>query len=463
MHLTRMRFGGVPPFTEPVELRFDERANLFVGPNATGKSRLLSAIDERFNEREDNDNWTPTPDQMDLRLTFGEETDYFDEWTKGKNLVCADQDFAQAYFGRHADPAPPVIYIGPTRIGMPTVSALEDPDSFGSTIEDVLSGEFCGARLNAAIELLSRRTRTMYEEERQEDPATRERRAWNFLYFDQVSHACAQSICEELITTGRALNYPTGLDVEFIADQPLANLEGISINRMLGIATTDTPKFDHIRPEERPIDLTGKSTPRIYVGDLSSGSQSTLLWIVWLALKMLNHYEFVDGWAQKPAVLLIDEVENHLHPTWQRRVIPSLLQHFPGLQIFATTHSPFVVAGLREGQVHMLKRDADGLVTASTNERDIIGWTTDEILRTFMGVDEPTDQLTVNRANRLRELRGQETLTDAEEGELSELRRQVNEDFISSSTPLEEQRERYGDMMLEFLRLRQSELSQDGS
>ena len=79
-----------------------------------------------------------------------------------------------------------------------------------------------------------------------------------------------------------------------------------------------------------------------------------------------------------------------------------------------------------------------------------------------MGVDEPTDQLTVNRANRLRELRGQDTLNEAEEEELSELRRQVNEDFISSSTPLEEQRERYGDMMLDFLRFRQSELSQDG-
>ena len=46
---------------------------------------------------------------------------------------------------------------------------------------------------------------------------------------------------------------------------------------------------------------------------------------------------------------------------------------------------------------------------------------------------------------------------------MEELRRQVNEDFLSSSTPLEAQRERYGDMMLEFLRSRQSELSQDGS
>ena len=80
-----------------------------------------------------------------------------------------------------------------------------------------------------------------------------------------------------------------------------------------------------------------------------------------------------------------------------------------------------------------------------------------------MGVDEPTDQLTVDRANRLRVLRGKEELSDAETEEMSDLRRQVNEDFVSSSTPLEVQRERYGDMMLAFLQSRQSDLSQDGS
>ena len=100
---------------------------------------------------------------------------------------------------------------------------------------------------------------------------------------------------------------------------------------------------------------------------------------------MLYRYDFADGWEKQPAILLIDEIENHLHPTWQRRVIPALLEHFPGLQIFATTHSPFVVAGLKAGQVHLLKRDANGVVTASTNEHDIIGWTTDEILTHIHG------------------------------------------------------------------------------
>ena len=463
MQLTKMRFGGVPPFTEPVEITFDPTVNVFVGPNATGKSRILSAMDEYFNETSFDSSSLPTIEQINLRFSLGENMDFFDDWARGRNLLCADRDFANAYYGMRGGPKPPVIYIGPTRSGLPAVSDLGEADAFGATVEEVLAGEFSGARLNAAIEMLSEKTRAMFDEEKEQDLPTDERRAWNFLYVDRVSHACAKSICEELITSERGLNYPTGLDVDYIADQPLADLEGISINRLLGIATTDTPRFDHLRPEDRPIDVTERNTQRIYVGDLSSGSQSTLLWILWLALKMLNHYEFASEWDKQPAVLLIDEVENHLHPTWQRRVIPALRKHFPGLQVFATTHSPFVVAGLRTGQVHMLKRDSEGVVTATTNEWDIIGWTTDEILRTFMDVDEPTDQLTVDRAMRLRELRGKETLNDAEEEELSALRRQVNEDFTSSNTPMEAQRERYGDMMLEFLRSRQSELSQDGS
>ena len=473
MHLTGMRFGGIPPFTEPVELSFDERVNMLVGANATGKSRLLSSIDEHFNESKDGNEWNefvgghlgrrdPYPFDL-LHLTLCEEEELFADWMKGKNALCADRELNEARYGPSEKPIPPVIYLGPTRIGLPCISELGESDSYGSTVEEVLSGPFNGARLKAAIELLYAKTNSMFEQERKQDLPKDERKAWQFLTIEEVAHSCAKSICEEVLVSERALNYPTGLNNSFIGDQPMADLDGVSINRMLGIVTKDTPTFDHIRPADRPTGWEGADSGRIYVGDLSSGAQSVLLWILWLAFKMLNHYEFAKRWNEKPAILLIDEIENHLHPTWQRRVVPALLNHFPGLQIFAASHSPFVVAGLRTGQVHILKRDGNGVVSASTNERDIVGWTTDEILRTFMDVDEPTDQLTVDRANRLRELRAKEDLSDAESEEMSELRRQVNEDFISSSTPLEAQRERYGDMMLEFLRSRQSGLSQDGS
>ena len=349
MRLTGMRFGGVPPFTEPVEFSFDERVNVFVGANATGKSRLLSAIDGHFNSREDSREWNegaaggpydfePYPFDL-LNLTLCQEEDLLADWIRGKNTLCANQELADACFGSSGKPAPPVIYLGPARIGLPDISDLGESDSYGSTVEEVLAGPFCGARLKASIELLYAKASRMLDQENQQNLQIDERKAWHFWTIEKVTHSCAKSICEEVLASDGALNYPTGLDASFIGDQPMADLDSVSINRMLGIATKDKPTFDHLRPADRPIGWEGADSGRIYVGDLSSGSQSTLLWILWLAFKMLNHYEFAEGWSKKPAILLIDEIENHLHPTWQRRVIPALLKHFPGLQIFAASHS----------------------------------------------------------------------------------------------------------------------------
>ena len=170
---------------------------------------------------------------------------------------------------------------------------------------------------------------------------------------------------------------------------------------------------------------------------------------------MVHHYQFELGWQDKPAILLIDEIENHLHPTWQRRVIPALREHFPGLQIFATSHSPFVVAGLKAGQVHLLNRDERGAVTADPNPEDIVGWTADEILRTMMGVADPTDDETASHAAELRQLRneGPRPTPDQEEqrqARMRELRRSVDRDLLAGG-PAAAQRELFEGQFAEAL------------
>ena len=136
-------------------------------------------------------------------------------------------------------------------------------------------------------------------------------------------------------------------------------------------------------------------------------------------------------------------------------MIPALLEHFPGLQIFATTHSPFVVAGLKAGQVHLLSRDENGVVSASTNEQDIIGWTMDEILRTMMGVPDPTDEETAEAARELRELRNDVPApTEAEEEKrqerIRELRGKVDRDLLAGG-PAAAQREIFEEHLAEIL------------
>ena len=207
----------------------------------------------------------------------------------------------------------------------------------------------------------------------------------------------------------------------------------------------------------------------LYAGELSAGTQGTLLWIWALAIQVMNHHRWREGWENKPAILLIDEIENHLHPSWQRRVIPALLKHFPGLQIFATTHSPFVVAGLKAGQVHLLKRDEEGRVTATTNTEDIVGWTADEILRTMMGVDDPTDDETAASARELRQLRSEGPLEDEtaeaqRQAQIQELRKKVNRDLLAGG-PMAAQRQLFEEQFAESLEeyRRSRDLNQENS
>ncbi len=461
-----MSYGRVPPFSEPVTLKFHERVNVFVGPNASGKSTLLQAIDECLNRQVENRKRPLSQGRRELlRAILGTDEEFDDavsgEWgDRNVNYLAASEDWTgtrEQYISTQIPP--PAIYIASFREELPSISEELSPDKFGGTAEETLGGPFSGSRTYCAYQLLS-------EELWNSQSGATPRKDWGTLNdAEGLANACAKRICDEVIADSRSHNYVHGPDHRGYLRHLQAHPGVIPVKRRMGVNTNDIRNFDSLPLEEEPsysaYDPDRETIP-IYMGHLSSGTEGTLLWIRWLALKLVHYYGFEEGWEKKPAILLIDEIENHLHPTWQRRVIPALLDHFPGLQIFATTHSPFVVAGLKAGQVHLLKRDENGVVTYKPNSEDIVGWTADEILRNLMGVEEPTDQLTVDRANRLRQLREKEPLSAEEESELAELRRQVNEALLSKEGQLGAQQERYADLMERFLLSRQSGPTQDG-
>ncbi len=77
------------------------------------------------------------------------------------------------------------------------------------------------------------------------------------------------------------------------------------------------------------------------------------------------------------AVVLIDEIDVHLHPKWQRVIVEALKDLFPHCQFIATTHSPFVVQTARDGEV--IKLDGELAVEPA-------GRTIEEVARLVMGV-----------------------------------------------------------------------------
>ena len=188
---------------------------------------------------------------------------------------------------------------------------------------------------------------------------------------------------------------------------------------------------------------------------VSQGTTSVIQWVTYFMYHMARHYRGAPGWKDMPGFFIIDEIDAHLHPSWQRRIIPTLRRHFPNVQIIASTHSPLMVAGLDAGQVHLLERDETGRVTWSRNEDAIIGWTADEIYRTFMGIDDPTDEATADAANKLRELRSQGPLEDEQAEEkrqasMAELRKRVNRDMLAGGA-FEAQRLVFAEQVIELL------------
>ncbi len=428
MHLCEIQLDNIPPITSQIELEFNERVNVLVGPNASGKSTILMQLADYL---------SVGPGSNSTRyIWIGRSPD----WP-----------------GTETEPAlgpgsggPAVVHIPAVRAELPGLSNEESSDASASK---VLKGPFGTASTISVLGLL--------EEELSQNRPNEERINLKLINLDEainVAEDCGKEICSEVILKGTDYDHGIG---GVLSRSPTRQYTVIHRARE-GMITNDKPNHDDTPLGERPLRQPGDDQEPLHFSHLSSGTQLTLLWIRWLALKMAHHYNFEEGWEKQPAILLIDEIENHLHPTWQRRVIPTLLKRFRGLQIFATTHSPFAVAGLKVGQVHLLQRDANGVVTASTNERDVIGWTADEILRTLMGVDEPTDQPTVDRANRLRELRRKESLTREEEKESLELRRQVNRALLAKDDPVDAEEESFDELMQEFLRSRQSDLTQDG-
>jgi len=88
------------------------------------------------------------------------------------------------------------------------------------------------------------------------------------------------------------------------------------------------------------VRVSGNWTP---LADLSIGYQTMFAWIVDLAWRLLERFPTSHDPMREAAVVLIDEIDLHLHPRWQRELRGRLTSHFPNVQFIATTHSPFMV------------------------------------------------------------------------------------------------------------------------
>jgi len=110
----------------------------------------------------------------------------------------------------------------------------------------------------------------------------------------------------------------------------------------------------------------------------------------------LNPHMGANAATECSGVVLIDEIDLHLHPKWQRRIVGDLQKAFPNIQFIATTHSPFILQSLVPGEVIDLNGINGRLpinpgqeVAAPSPEREYSSKSIEDIVEDVMGVEVP--------------------------------------------------------------------------
>ena len=87
-------------------------------------------------------------------------------------------------------------------------------------------------------------------------------------------------------------------------------------------------------------------------------------------------------------MVLIDEIDLHVHPRWQRTIMKQLSDHFTNVQFVATTHSPLMVGSMSDVNVAVLRRAEAGDHVVIDNEPKVVeGWRVDQILVSLFGLE----------------------------------------------------------------------------
>ncbi|MGE7692029.1 AAA family ATPase [Lysinibacillus sp. NPDC097214] len=146
---------------------------------------------------------------------------------------------------------------------------------------------------------------------------------------------------------------------------------------ILKILLPPTLGFEDISIREGEVVLVTNSGE--FLLDAVSGGIGAVLDLAW-QIYMFN------GNKMEPFVVLIDEAENHLHASMQRRLMPSLIQAFPNVQFIISTHSPLMVNSIKDSSVYVLKYNDNNSVVSELLDFENKAANATEILRDVLGV-----------------------------------------------------------------------------
>lgn len=144
------------------------------------------------------------------------------------------------------------------------------------------------------------------------------------------------------------------------------------------------PQFKNMRIQRNPLAMiVEKDGERMRVEQLSDGEKCMMAMVGDLARRLAIANPTKSNPLSGDGIVLIDELDLHLHPQWQRLVIHQLASVFPNCQFIITTHSPQIIGEVPGSAVRILMRDTEGKTAFFIPEQSL-GLTSAEILEELL-------------------------------------------------------------------------------
>lgn len=162
----------------------------------------------------------------------------------------------------------------------------------------------------------------------------------------------------------------------------------------------------------------------VRLSSLGLGYRTAIAWMVDLAVRLFRRYPNSKDPLAEPAIVLVDEIDLHLHPKWQRNIMSFLTERFPNTQFIVTAHSPLVVQAAKDANIVLLRREGDRVVI-DNNPEIVENWRVDQVLTSVFELPTARPASLEPLLTRRQEILSRASLSKADEAELQELETQI--------------------------------------
>jgi hypothetical protein len=229
-------------------------------------------------------------------------------------------------------------------------------------------------------------------------------------------------------------------------------------------------KIERKDPSNFEIYVVMESKEPILFPKVSQGTLSVVAMFGLIYQFLCSVFPDSDNVLQETGIIFIDEIDAHLHPDWQQKIIRLLRRHFPRVQFFLAAHSPLVVAGCLDGEVSVLRKTDSGRFTIEQFDKDLVGWETADLYKRLFEVEDQDENYLLGRTlyphrdaigADVEKLESKEDLTKEEEEMLEDLYDQLF--YIRKYNQMKDRREEKRNLEAENenLRLRIRRLESD--